>query len=178
MSVLRDFAVKHSSLPGRPRRMFDSVSVAEIPVNARAVAGYVGGRWTTYDQLKGKHPYVVPIAIDAQEVAHCLDIEAGDASNAEVARWLHTYANSNWPILYTSLSNAQALVNELAAGGIHRLSYRLWTAHYTGHPHRCTGRECGYQLELKADATQWTDKALGRNLDESLLSYNFFHRRG
>jgi hypothetical protein len=70
------------------------------------------------------------------------------------------------------LSNASSLLNTLAGAGIKRSDIRLWTAHYTFKPHRCTAA-CGFGFTGTADATQWTDKSLGRNLDESLCDDEF-----
>jgi hypothetical protein len=52
----------------------------------------------------------------------------------------------------------------LGSAGIKRPEYRAWVAHYTNVAH----------LEPGSNATQWTDKALARNLDESLCDPNFF----
>lgn len=161
--------------------MFDSVTVAEIPQNAEAVAGYVDGRWKTYPELVAKFPHArkVSIAVSASADADCLDVEAGDATNAEAAAWV----KRQWargvkrPILYTSVSNWKQLDADLRAAGIKRRpygkSYHRWAAHYTAQPHRC-GRSHGMPGWTKAGATQWTDKAQGRNLDQSECARSFF----
>lgn len=161
--------------------MYDSVNVAEIPSTAKAVAGYVGGKWPTYNNLVVKFPHAakLSIAISADENARCLDVETGDATNAQAAAWVkrqHARGQPR-PILYTSVSNWPALQAALKAGGVSRgipgrRRYRRWSAHYTGKPHRCT-RRCGFGFRGKAGATQWTNKALGRNLDASLCSHDF-----
>jgi GH25 family lysozyme M1 (1,4-beta-N-acetylmuramidase) len=157
--------------------MYDSVSVSEIPASAKAVAGYVGGHWPTYNQLRLKFPkaHKLSIAIAANENADCLDVEPGDAVISQAAGWVKRQkaAGARKPVVYTSLSQAQLLINTLARAGLPRASYRLWTAHYTDKPHRCTPI-CGLGFKSKADATQYTDKALGRNLDASLCSPAFF----
>ena len=162
-----------------PTVMYDSVTIEAIPVKAKAVAGYIDGKYQTYEKLNGKHRHVVSIAVFHQDDAHALDIEPSDATVSEAAAWYRRQIVGSpsgfRPIFYTSLAQAQSLVDELAAQHIDRRRYRLWTAHYTGHPHRCT-RRCGFNLASKADATQWTNKALGRNLDESLLALDFFHK--
>ena len=160
--------------------MFDSVNVAEIPENAKAVAGYVDGQWQTIPELDKKFPHAhkVAIAVFAKDNARCLDIEQGDATNAEAAEWVRrqwTHGVKR-PILYTSVSNWKALQAELAAAGIKRRpygkSYRRWSAHYTYHEHRC-GRRCGMPGLGRAGATQWTNKALNRNLDQSACARSF-----
>lgn len=161
--------------------MFDSVTVDQIPANAEAVAGYVDGNWQTYRELLVKFPNArkVSIAVSASSDADCLDIENGDATIAQAPEWV----KRQWargvkrPKLYTSVSNWPALHDALHAAGIHRRpfgkSYRRWAAHYTGTAHRC-GRSHGMPGLLRAGATQWTDKALGRNLDESACTRGFF----
>lgn len=161
--------------------MYDSVNVEQIPADAEAVAGYVNGTWKTYPQLVVKFPKAqkLSISISATVDARALDIEKLDATNDQAAAWVkRQHARGiRRPILYTSLSNWPALEQALRAGGVKRgfpgrRNYRRWTAHYTGIPHRCTGR-CGSGFHGKAAATQYTDHALGRNLDASLCSSDF-----
>ena len=65
------------------------------------------------------------------------------------------------------------VVPVLRASGIDRAAVRLWSAHYTGSPHICGPRSCR-ATSIDMDGTQWTNAALGRNLDESLLAADFF----
>ena len=157
--------------------MFDDVNVALIPKWAKAVAGYVGGNWPTFVKLHGLFPHakLLSIAIAADEDADALDIEKGDATIDQAAVW---YARQKKrgvkrPALYIQLSEAQALVNTLAHAGIKRSSYRLITAHYSYRRHFCSAK-CGLGFTGRADATQWTDKALGRSLDETICDRHFF----
>jgi hypothetical protein len=155
--------------------MFDSVTTSEIPRSANAVAGYVGGKWPTYATLKREfpHAHVLSIAVNAGENAECLDVEPGDAVAAQAPAWYRRQRarGVERPVLYTSLSNVPALEEAMRSSGVARHEYRLWSAHYTFHPHIC-GQACG--LQVAADGTQWTDRALNRNLDESLLNGAFF----
>jgi len=75
------------------------------------------------------------------------------------------------PAVYISISSAATLLQTLEHAGIGREQIRLWTAHYTYAPHIC-GPGCGYG-EINAQATQWTDRAHGRNLDQSLCLDSF-----
>jgi len=161
--------------------MYDSVDVAEIPTSAQAAAGYVGGKWPTYFELVKLYPHkpLLGIAISADEDARCLDVETGDATNAQAAAWVKRQhaLGCKRPVLYTSVSNWPALQGALAAGGVKwgfpgRRNYRRWSAHYTGSPHRCS-RRCWKGFKGRAAATQWTNKALGRNLDASRCSHSF-----
>jgi hypothetical protein len=157
--------------------MYDDVSVNLIPVSAVAVAGYVDGHWPTYAQLVKKFPhakYKISIAVFAGDSAQALDVEPGDATIAQAVGWLKKESAHGKHDVYTPLSWAEALVNELTkAGFVYGTNYRLWTAHYTGVPHLCNPK-CGLGFTHIAHATQWTDKAGGKSLDESLCSAEFF----
>lgn len=159
--------------------MFDSVAVGEIPADAPAVAGYVHGRFPTWPLLVVEFPHAhqLSIAVQADENdAECLDVEAGDATMVEAIPWVQRALarGVKRPVLYSSLSISQELIDACEHAGIARSQIRIWTAHYTGRAHLCT-TACGFGFrEPAADATQWTDRALGRNLDESLCNDAFF----
>jgi peptidoglycan hydrolase-like protein with peptidoglycan-binding domain len=61
----------------------------------------------------------------------------------------------------------------MTANGFARASYRLWSAHYGAGEHICGPSSCGL-VSMDCDGTQWTNAALGRNLDQSLLVAGFF----
>jgi hypothetical protein len=158
--------------------MYDSIDLSQIPADAAAVAGYVGGNWPTFAKLAGQFPHAhrLSIAVNAGEDAACLDIEQGDATVDQAAAWVkrqQAHGGVARPVLYTSLSQAAAVLDALADAGIARADVRLWTAHYTGAPHRCTGA-CGSGFSDTADATQYTNQALNKNLDASLVADTFF----
>lgn len=162
-----------------PTTMYDSVTIEAIPLRARAVAGYVGGQWPTYPQLVKRWPNAqrLSIAVAASEDADCLDVEKGDATPLEAPGWVkrqHARVIQR-PVVYSSIAQMQSLLDLLAANGILRSHVRVWTAHYRPDlkPHRCTAA-CGFGFTGTADATQYTDKAQGRNLDASRLSRRFF----
>jgi hypothetical protein len=158
--------------------MYDSVTVSEIPVNAKAVAGYVGGRWPTFHTLVHTHPRAkrLSIAVASTYDAECLDIEQGDAEPADAPIWVHRQHQRGVkrPVVYASASQMDAVLRALAMHGIKRKRVRVWTAHYGSGKHRCGPETCGLLTSTKADATQWRNDALGRNLDESVLSRRFF----
>jgi hypothetical protein len=152
---------------------YDSVTLEAIPANAQAVAGYVGGKYETYGEVVKKWPHAhhLSIAVNATEDAECLDVENGDATPGQAAEWFKHHARRAKPVFYASLSVVPELEAALKTGGFERDQYLVWSAHYTGIPHICGPSE---GLPTAADATQWTDKALGRNLDESLCTDGFF----
>jgi hypothetical protein len=155
--------------------MYDSTDLSQIPSNAQAVAGYVGGAWPNYNEDVKKWPkaHHLSIAVNSGEDADILDIENGDATVADAPAWFvrQIKRGVKLPGFYTSLSNVDALVAELERHNIQRHQYRLWSAHYTGRPHLCGPSE---GISTVADGTQYYDKALSKNLDVSLLDDDFF----
>lgn len=158
--------------------MYDNVNVElmhQLVPNAPAVAGYVNGRWPTYPEVVKRWPNAkhLSVAVTAGADADCLDVERGDATNSQAPAWIkRQLARGVYrPVVYTSASNAAALLATLSRAGIDRSQVRLWSAHYTGKPHICGRATCGYP---QADGTQWTDKVNGKSQDESLLSSTFF----
>lgn len=158
--------------------MYDSIVVGNIPLSAVAVAGYVNGWWPTYSTVVSKWPRAkhLSIAVTSSANADCLDVEPGDATPADAPAWVRRQKDRGVkrPAVYTSLSQAQGLVQTLANAGIKREDYRLWTAHYNYSAHRCTPA-CGFGLKTTADATQFTNNAGGHpdGLDESLCAPDF-----
>lgn len=154
--------------------MYDSITLDAIPAKPQAVAGYVNGRWPTFPELEKRWPQAarLSIAVTARANADCLDVENGDATPGQAPAWVKRQQarGIKRPVVYCSVSQAAAVLAALAKSGITRSQIRLWTAHYTGKAHRCDSA-CG--LNGQADATQYTDKALGRNLDASLCAAGF-----
>lgn len=155
--------------------MYDSVDVAAIPHDAQAVAGYRDGKYQTYPELVTRFPATpkLSIVVFAKDDGDCLDIENGDASIGDAPGWVkrqHARGQKR-PVLYTSLSNVNTLHDELSKAAVYRGEWRLWSADYVGFP-KINGPADG--ISTYADATQYTDKALGRNLDASLCSTTFF----
>ena len=161
-----------------PFTMFDSVNVDQLPRLAEAYAGYVGGNWPTYRELERLYPHrhVLSIAVQANEDARCLDVETGDATIDQVIPWIERQRKRGvkFPVIYVELSRAETMRHILRAESA---PFKLWTAHYTGKPHRCNP-SCGFGFTGLADATQYTAHAKGRNLDASLCAWDFFPVKG
>ncbi len=157
--------------------MYDSVSVGEIPTDAGAVALYIDGRYANWRAGvdHAKHANHLSIAVFPEHDAAALDVETGDATPSQAPAWvrrqLHRDPRSR-PVIYASRDTMPQILAELERDGLRRSQVRLWSAHYTMGPHICSPRGCG--AGFTADATQWTDRAQGRNLDESLLADGFF----
>src|ERR1017187_3123105 len=147
--------------------MFDSVTVGTVPSWARAVAGYTAGSWPTFLPLVRAFPraYHVSIAIQAYYHAQCLDVEPGDAQPYQVVGWIRVDIRAGFkrPCVYSNLSEWSQIWYDLRQAEVPRSSYLAWVADWVYHP----GLLAGY------DAQQWSDHALGRNLDESTVSYAF-----
>ena len=158
--------------------MYDSVTLSEVPPNPPAVACYASGTFANEAEARRRFPnaHILTIAVNASHDADCLDVEQGDATPAQAAGW---YARQRArgitrPCIYASASVMHAdIVPIIRASRIPRAEVRLWSAHYTFASHICGPSSCG-EMSIPADACQWTDRALGRNLDESLLAADFF----
>ena len=124
---------------------------------------------------------LLSIAVTASEDAECLDIENGDAAIIDAPGW-HARQRARGvprPALYCSASNVGYLVTALTVAAIPRGLYRLWSAHYGEGAHICGPHSCGYidpggHPIPECDGTQFTNEALGRTLDQSLLAADFF----
>lgn len=158
--------------------MFDAVDIGQIPSDATAVAGYVNGNFVTFSQLDAMFPHAdrLSIAVTAEADADALDVELEDADPSQVPAWYQRQKarGAARPVIYASVSDmTTAILPVLRQGGIARSDVRLWSAHWTYSAHLCGPGSCG-AMPIQADATQWTDKALGRNLDQTLLASDFF----
>jgi len=159
--------------------MYDCTNVSNLPAGAGAYAGYVDGLFANLTAIErrfaGSGAHFLSIAVFASDDANCLDIEARDATNAQAPGWVNRQlaGGAFRPCLYTSVSNVDALMATLNGAGISRAEIRLWSAHYGQGKHICGPSTCR-QAQHACDGTQWTDVALGRSLDESVLLDNFF----
>jgi len=152
--------------------LLDTVTPGDLPSHPNAIAGYVDGRWPSFDAMHALMPSIpcLSIATSALSRAMVLDVEAGDASFMEAAAWLglmHGFGMAR-PVLYTSASRIDSGVKYLASLGIHRDRYRVWSAHWTGIPHIC-GPACGVRGE-RPGATQYRGAAAGQHYDRSVSS--------
>lgn len=146
--------------------MFDTITLSTVPHDPFALAGYTAGFWPTFEPLRRAYPgaHVVSIAISARDHADCLDVEPGDATPSEVPGWVRADKRAGWlrPCVYSDWWEFHNEINPiLARAGISAVW--KWDADYTFVPHI----DAGFQ------ATQWTDRALGRNLDQSLVLRSF-----
>ena len=157
--------------------MFDSVTASALPAGDFAYAGYVNGRFANIPQIRARFPRadILSIAVFASADADCLDIEQGDATPAQAAGWVARQLSRGAarPCLYASVSTMNQVVAAMNAAGVPRSQLRLWSAHYTFHPHICGPQSCRL-ISTPMDGTQWTDRAAGGTCDQSLLLDGFF----
>jgi hypothetical protein len=150
--------------------MYDSVTVANLPRGAQAYAGYVDGNYANFGSLPPA-AHKLDIAVFASDNATCLDVEPGNATNADVYSWfLRQMQRGVWrPVVYTNGGNIDAMVATMTANGFSRSTYRLWSAHYTNQ-HICGPSTCGI-CHTACDGTQW---ASNNSYDTSVLNDGFF----
>jgi len=149
--------------------MFDAVNIEHIPGDATIVAGYVNGRWPTYNALVARFPLAhhVSIAVTAGVVADVLDVERGDAVPSEAPLWAKQMrALNRKPIIYTSASLIPTVQGEFIKA--HEPEPFFWAADWTNRPHLYPG----------SVATQWADgtlayPGLALYTDTSMVSPNF-----
>lgn len=157
--------------------LYDSVDVSQIPRAATAAAGYVDGDYPTFRALRERFPHarLLSITVTPSTDAACLDIETGDAGPQDAPGWVRRQRamGAPRPCLYANASTMPAVLAALAADGIPRGIVRLWSAHYSV-CHICGPSTCAYPGVPECDGTQWTEHALGRNLDQSVLLDDFF----
>jgi hypothetical protein len=159
--------------------MYDSVTLSNIPAGAVAVAGYVDGRYANWEAVLQRWPRArhASITVTGRVEADVVDVEQGDVSPQGAMQWLarmHALGHAA-PALYVSLEPLVTQLQPLLVRQYERRQYRLWVAHYTGQPHRCSAK-CDRRLALPVDATQFTNAALGRDLDCSVALTTFFTR--
>jgi hypothetical protein len=158
--------------------MYDSVTVSEIPADAGAVLGYIDGDYVTFPELERMFPNsnLLSTTVNHTGDAEVLDCEPGDvpSSGPEPGQWVRMQLGRGRyrPCPYASRDNMPAVLASIRSLGIKRSQHRILSAHYGIGPHICSPVSCG--ASFTADGTQWTDVALGRNLDESLLADGFF----
>lgn len=111
--------------------MYDAVDAAAVPAGAPIVAGYVDGRYASFDALVAKFPQALHVSITTGTDFGALvcDREAGNANEAEAARWAHARVAIDLPaVIYMSLSDENAVATQLDALGMSFADPSHWPA--------------------------------------------------
>lgn len=157
-------AQEHPSPPKHKFTMYDAIEfrTAGIPVeHPEAIAGYVDGKWPSYDEGCKRYPNAkhYSIAVSAKARARFLDIEQGDANPDEAVNWFRNFSEGK-PGFYCSESRMVEVEHALLLAGIKRWQYLIWSAHYAGK---------GAFIDYGADGTQYESvESHNHNYDVSL----------
>ena len=121
--------------------MYDAVTVANVPGDCAAFAGYVAGnQWPeNYHELRERFPRAqgATITLTPAAKADVLDVEAGGAAPAQVPGWLEREwaAGATRPKVYAALSAWPSIDVELRNRGWSRSKRRRfgrWLADWDG----------------------------------------------
>jgi peptidoglycan hydrolase-like protein with peptidoglycan-binding domain len=160
--------------------MYDASENGQFPHGAAAYAAYVDGGvgdQPNYQHVVSAYPQARHLSITLSGGdADAADVEPGAMVPSDIPAWhaRQVARGITRPVVYASASTMNdEVLAVLRLARIPRSSTRLWTAHYGAGEHVCAPSSCG-DLCIPADGTQWTDSALGRNLDQSLLLDDFF----
>lgn len=143
------------------RTMYDSVTVANLPVQAGALyAGYVDGNYNNFIQVCQRFPKarVVSIAVQANADAQVLDVEAGDATASQAPAWVtrQRKLGRKRPTIYTSRSNFGTVIAAFNAAKVALPDF--WIADWTDAPHAIAGAVAvQFATNAKYDTTCITD---------------------
>lgn len=153
-------------------RLYDSIRVSDVKrvasTQGAAVAGYVDGTWADYTAMVSAFPHDRHLSIAARpsDDADCLDVETGDAKPQDVPAWaLRQHHRGVWrPVVYASTNVWPQIEEELRKANLPGVFVRRWLASWNG------------QADVPAgyDAHQFTDRANGQNVDESVCLDDFF----
>lgn len=118
------------------RRMYDAVTVANIPATATMVAGYVDGKYANLTAMRKRFPNAVIVGIAVRASTNdgdVLDIETGDATPAQGPGWVKMRrAAGKDPSVYCNSSTWPAVRAAFKAAKVAEPHY--WIAHYDGDP--------------------------------------------
>lgn len=154
----------------------DSTSAASCTRGLPVYAGYYNGTFANLNSFRADFPAAIILSITPNGIkgARCIDCEPGDATVAGAANFVaanlpDTSAggrnDGGKPMVYCSAGDSQAVVNAVAAKGIARDQWILWSAHWIGQ-HICSPGGCGYP---QADGTQYASN----NSFDSDLFYSY-----
>ena len=142
----------------------DSITATGCAPGLPVYAGYYNGTFANLNSFRADFPSAIVLSITPNGVkgARCIDCEPGDATVVGAADFVAANLpeagaggrnDGGKPMVYCSAGDSQAVINAIAAKGISRSDWDLWSAHWIGQ-HICSPSACGYP---QADATQYMD---------------------
>lgn len=153
----------------------DSIFAGECNKGLPVYCGYFNGTFANLNSFRADFPaapYILSITPNGASGARCIDCEPGDASVARAAQFVADNLpqtppaqgrnDQGKPMVYCSAGDSKAVINAVAALGISRSQWVLFSAHWIGQ-HICSPAGCGFP---QADATQYMD---GPNFDSDLF---------
>lgn len=148
--------------------MYDTVTPADLPADAQAIALYIDGRYAVTDDIWKAHPRALrcEIATDINtRRGTMLDCEPGNCTPAQVPYWVahRLQAGVKLPVVYCSRSEWGEVASYVHASGL-VAGYLI--ADWTGEPHDLPGT-VGVQY---ANPPRLPQALQGRNLDVSVLT--------
>lgn len=118
------------------RRMFDGITPSAVPGGAAAYAGYVNGKWQSFEPLKAQYPGAlhVSIAVNVSADARVLDVETGDATPEQAPGWAtrQRQGGNPYPVIYMNESTWPAVRQAFADQKVEPPLY--WVAAYVSDP--------------------------------------------
>lgn len=119
--------------------MYDSTSPSDIPADAQMVAGYADGAYVWRQADWDRFPTAAKVTISTQPgstIADVLDVELGDATPSDAARWVQARTDAGFlrPTVYCARSSMSTVAAALSG-----MKYELWVADWTGQPHAIEG---------------------------------------
>jgi len=145
----------------------DDVTVSLFQPGQSWYGGYYDGGFANMTALrawiKANAPsaHALSITPTGKVPSDAADFEPGciwPITSAKILSWFHLASHDGAvkPWLYCSAGNLTTLTKAYRAAGILDSQVFRWSAHYTGTPHFCGPRTCGYGL-VASDATQYND---------------------
>lgn len=117
------------------RRMYDAVTVANLPAGGDLYAGYVNGRYANLSALRARFPSarIVTISVTASGVADVLDVERFDATPEQAPGWVRDMrAIGRVPTVYCRASAWSACMAAFYRANVAGPFW--WIANYDGDP--------------------------------------------
>lgn len=167
--AMRDGAVDSLAVAAGAAFLYgqDDVTVSLFQPGQSWYGGYYDGGFANMTALRAwikahapaAHP--LSITVTGRSPAMAADFEPGciwPITSAKISAFYHlpSHDGAVKPWLYCSAGNLTTLTKAYRAAGIADGDVILWSAHYTGVPHFCGPKTCGYGLR-QADATQYND---------------------